>query len=163
MTWLNWSLKFHSGLRTISHLILTHNTQDFDSMNAYLICVIVHVQMWCVCLSTWWSNPKRFLNVFFLKGFYTFVFLVFVQNAFLCFFFKNWFRGCFARSSLLRASCEMWLREIRSHIFHTETLATSSWVFCDYPLLTKWFLGKNWIFLKITQKLLRLSRYCLVT
>ena len=28
MTWLNWSLKLHSGLRTILHLILTHNTQD---------------------------------------------------------------------------------------------------------------------------------------
>ena len=27
MTWLNWSLKLHSGLRTIPHLILTHNTQ----------------------------------------------------------------------------------------------------------------------------------------
>ena len=27
MTWLNWSLKFHSSLRTIPHLIHTHNTQ----------------------------------------------------------------------------------------------------------------------------------------
>ena len=62
MTWLNWSLKLNSGLRTIPHLVLTHNTQDFDSINAYLICVIVHVQMWCVCLITCWSNPKRFLS-----------------------------------------------------------------------------------------------------
>ena len=29
MTWLNWSLKLHFGLRTIPHLILTHNTQVF--------------------------------------------------------------------------------------------------------------------------------------
>ena len=29
LTWLNWSLKFHSCLWTIPHLILTHNTQDF--------------------------------------------------------------------------------------------------------------------------------------
>ena len=27
MTWLNWPLKLHFGLRTIPHLILTHNTQ----------------------------------------------------------------------------------------------------------------------------------------
>ena len=37
MAWLNWSLKLHFGLTTIPHLILTHNTQDFDSINAYLI------------------------------------------------------------------------------------------------------------------------------
>ena len=35
------------------------------SINAYLICVIVHVQMWCVCSITCWSNPKRFLSVLF--------------------------------------------------------------------------------------------------
>ena len=29
MTWLNWLLKLHFGLRTIPHLILTYNTQDF--------------------------------------------------------------------------------------------------------------------------------------
>ena len=63
MTWLNGSLNLHSGLRTIPHLVLTHNTQDFDSINAYLICVIVHVQMRCVCSITCRSNPKRFLSV----------------------------------------------------------------------------------------------------
>ena len=36
------------------------------SDNAYLICVIVHVQMWCVCLNTCWSNPKRFLSVLYV-------------------------------------------------------------------------------------------------
>ena len=84
---LNWSLKFHSGLRTIPHLVLTYNTQDFDSINAYLICVIVHVQMWCVCSITCRSNPKKIFEcfIYFWKWFYTFVFLVFVQNAFLCF------------------------------------------------------------------------------
>ena len=34
--------------------------------NAYFICVIVHVQMWCVCSSTCWSNPKRFLSVLYV-------------------------------------------------------------------------------------------------
>ena len=36
------------------------------SNNAYLICVIVHVQMWCVCSNTCWSNLKRFLSVLFV-------------------------------------------------------------------------------------------------
>ena len=36
------------------------------SDNAYLICVIVHVQMWCVCSSTCWSNPKIFLSVLYV-------------------------------------------------------------------------------------------------
>ena len=36
------------------------------SNNAYLICVIVHVQMWCVCSWTCWSNPKRFLSVLYV-------------------------------------------------------------------------------------------------
>ena len=82
MTWLNWSLKLHSRLRTISHLILTQNTQDFCSMNAYFICVIVHVQMWCVYSIACRSNPKKFLSIlyFFLKCFYAFVFLSFCSN-----------------------------------------------------------------------------------
>ena len=66
MTWLNWSLKLHSGLWTIPHLILTHNTQDFCSTNAYFICVIVHDQMWCVYLIACQSNPKRFLSILYV-------------------------------------------------------------------------------------------------
>ena len=61
------------------------------SINAYLICVIVHVQMWCVCSITCWSHPKKIFECFicFWKWFYTFVLLVFVQNAFWCFFFQK--------------------------------------------------------------------------
>ena len=36
------------------------------SNNAYLICMIVHIQMWCVCSCTCWSNPKRFLSVLYV-------------------------------------------------------------------------------------------------
>ena len=93
MTWLNWSLKLHSELRTISHLIHTHNTQDFCSMNAYFICVIVHVQMWYVYSIACRSNPKIFLSILFVfeSVFYAFVFWVFVQIAFFIFFIKNSF------------------------------------------------------------------------
>ena len=59
-------------------------------------------------------KPKKIFECFIClwKWFYTFVFLDFVQNAFLCFFFKNWFRGSFARSSRLRVSRKKCLREI---------------------------------------------------
>ena len=132
MTWLNWSLKLHFGLRTIPHLILTHNTQDFDSINAYLICVIVHVQMWCVCSSTCWSNPKRFLSVLYVfESDFILSLFSFCSKCIVVFFFKNWFRGLFARSSRLRASREMCLREISKSHFHTESLVIASWVFRD--------------------------------
>ena len=36
------------------------------SISAYLICVIVHVQMWCVCSITCRSNPKIFLSVLYV-------------------------------------------------------------------------------------------------
>ena len=66
MTWLNWSSKLHSRLRTIPHLILTHNTQVFCSMNAYFICVIVRVQMWCSCSIACQSNQKIFLSILYV-------------------------------------------------------------------------------------------------
>ena len=129
MTRLNWSLKLHFGLRTIPHLTLTHNTQDFDSTNVYLICVIIHVQMWCVCSNTCWSNPKIFLSVL-LKVILYFRVLCFCSKCIFVFFFKNWFRGCLARSSRLRASYEMGLREIiffiMSHRNSLYCIATTS-------------------------------------
>ena len=115
--------------------------------------------MWCVCSNTCWSNPNFFWVFYmFLKVILYFHVSSFCSKCIFVFFIKTWFRGCFARSSRLRASREMCLREIKSHIFHTETLATASRVFRDWPFLGKWFLGKNWIFHKITQKLSWLSR-----
>ena len=77
-------------------------------------------------------KPKKIFECFicFWKWFYTFVSYVFVQNAFLCFFFKNWFRGCLLRSSRLRASREKGLREINffilSHRNSRNCIATTS-------------------------------------
>ena len=36
------------------------------SNNAYLIYVIVHIQMWCVCSITCWSNLKRILSILYV-------------------------------------------------------------------------------------------------
>ena len=131
MTWLNWSLKFHSSLRTIQHLIHTHNTQDFCSMNAYFICVIVHVQMWCVYSIACRSNPKIFLSILYVfeSVFYAFVLWVFVQIAFFMFFIKNSFGSIFVRSSQLSSSCENGLGKNENIKFQIETFATVSRLF----------------------------------
>ena len=108
MTWLNWSLKLHCRLRTFPHLICTHNTQVYCSMNAYFICVIVRVQIWCVYSIACRSNPKRIFEYFicFWKCFYAFVFWVFVHISYFMFFIKNSFRGIFARNSRVSSSRE---------------------------------------------------------
>ena len=113
MTWLNWSLKFHPGLRTIPRLILKHNTQDFCSMNAYFFCVIVHVQMWCVYSIACRLNPKKNLSILYVfKSVFTLLCFEFlVQIAFFMFFIKNSFRGIFVRSSWLSSSSENGLRQ----------------------------------------------------
>ena len=102
------------------------------SDNAYLICVIVHVQMWCVCSYSCWSNPKRFLSFLYVfESDLYFCIFSFCPKCIFVFFFKNWFRDLFARSSQLRTSREMCLREIKKSHFHTESLATASRVFHD--------------------------------
>ena len=78
-----WS-KDYSTLNT------PHNTQDFDSMNAYLICVIVHVQMWCVCSNTCWSNPKSFLSVLFVfESDFILSCLLFLFKMYFCVFLQK--------------------------------------------------------------------------
>ena len=59
------------------------------------------------------------------------MFLVFVQHASLCFSLKIGLEAVLREARLLRASCEKCLTEIKSHIFHTETLATALRVFHD--------------------------------
>ena len=126
----------------IEALLWTKNYSTFDthtqhtrlcSDNVYLIYVIVHVQMWYVCLSTYWSNPKRFLSVLYvLKVSLYFYDFSFCSKCIFVFFFKNWFRGLFARSSQLRASREMCLREISKVTFSyrksSYCLASISWL-----------------------------------
>ena len=54
---------------------------------------------------------------------------IFCSKCFFVFFFKNWFKGLFVRSSRLRASREMCLGKISKSHFHTESLATALQVF----------------------------------
>ena len=128
MTWLNWSLKLHSSLRTILHLILTHNTQD-------LVQIILISFVW-LCMfkcdvyaqilvdqtqKDFWIFYMFFKVILFFRAFSFFFFFFFP--------FKNWFKGYFTSSSRLRASREMCLREITKSHFHIEAIATTSRLF----------------------------------
>ena len=54
-----WSMDFSTFNTHTQHTRLCSN-------NVYFICLIVHVQMWCVCSNTFWSNPKTFLSVLYV-------------------------------------------------------------------------------------------------
>ena len=132
MSWLNWSLKLHSGLWTIPHLILTHNTQDFVQL--VLISFVWLYMFKCdVYAQLLVDQTQKYFWVFymFLKLILYFRVFSFLSKCMFVFFSKNWFRGSFARSSHLRASREMCLREIKKSHFHTESFAIASWVFHD--------------------------------
>ena len=83
-----------------------------SSINAYFICIIVHVQMWCVCLIACWSNPKRFLSILYVfESVLYFRVLSFCVKCFFNVFFKNFFKGIFTRSSRLSTSCKIEFRQ----------------------------------------------------
>ena len=132
MTWLNWSLKLHSGLRTISHLILTHNTQDF--VQIMLISFVWLYMFKCdVYAQVLVDQTQKDFWVFyvFLKVILYFYAFCFCLICIFVFFFKKLVQSLFTRSSRLRASREMCLKEIKKSHFHIESLATASRVFCD--------------------------------
>ena len=64
MPWLNWSLKLHIRLRTISLLISTHNTQVYVQINAIFICVIVLDKMCFHMLNLCWFKHKNIFECF---------------------------------------------------------------------------------------------------
>ena len=78
----------------------------------------------------------------FLKVILYFCAFSFCLKCIFVFFFKNWFKGCFARSSQLRASYEKCLREINFLTVHTETFATVSRLYHNQQLLVKCCLAK---------------------
>ena len=90
MTWLNWLLKLHSGLRTISHLILTNNTQVLvqlmliSFMWLYMIKCDVYAQLLVD------QTQKDFLVFYmFLKVFLCFHSLSFCSKCIFILFFKK--------------------------------------------------------------------------
>ena len=63
-----FELIIEASLWTMDYSTFDTHTQHtrLCSNNVYLICVIVHIQMWCVCSNTCWSNPKIFLSVLYV-------------------------------------------------------------------------------------------------
>lgn len=82
MPWLNWSLKLHIRLRTISLLISTHNTQVYVQWMPYSFVWLYLIKCVFTCSIFVDSNTKRFLSVLGVFGKY-FVFYKKLKN------FKN--------------------------------------------------------------------------
>ena len=109
------------------------------------------------------KSKKIFVFYMFLKMILYFCTFSFCSKCIFVFFFKNLFRCCFARSSRLRASHEMCLREIKKSHF---SFRKSRYCLAGISLLTllvKCFLGKSWNFFNFIQRLSRLSCDCFAT
>ena len=70
MPWLNWSLKLHIRLRTISLLISTHNTQVCVQWMPYSFVWLYLIKCVFTCSIFFDSNIKRFLSVLGVFGKY---------------------------------------------------------------------------------------------
>ena len=63
MPWLNWSLKLHIRLRTISLLISTHNTQVYVQWMPYSFVWLYLLKCVFTCSIFVDSNTKKFFSV----------------------------------------------------------------------------------------------------
>ena len=70
MPWLNWSLKLHIRLRTISLLISTHNTQVYVQWMPYSSVWLYLIKCVFTCSIFVDSNTKIFLSVLGVFGKY---------------------------------------------------------------------------------------------
>ena len=91
---IDWSLKLHSSLRIILHLILTHNTQDFWFNEClFHLCDCACSNVMCVCSAICGSNQKDFCS---FCLFWEVICITHVFQSFSsCFCVKNMFSGCF--------------------------------------------------------------------
>ena len=131
LDWIDrWNFTLVYGLFHIWYSHTTHKTLFRQCLSHLCDCTCSNVM--CM-LKYLLIKPKNFFKYFicFWKWFYTYVLLVFVQNAFLCFSSKTGSEVFSREARKLRASHEMCLREIKKSPFHTESLTTTSWVFRD--------------------------------
>ena len=92
-------------------------------MNAYFICVIVYVQMWCMCAQPYVDQIKKFFVLFvcFWRWFVSPMFFKKISN---CFEWKTCFLGVFASKAYPQKISQVKL----SHDVWTETFTTVSQV-----------------------------------
>ena len=70
MPWLNWSLKFHIRLRSISLLIFINNTQVYVQWIPYSFMWLYLIKCVFICSIFVDSNTKRFFSVLGVFGKY---------------------------------------------------------------------------------------------
>ena len=162
MTWLNWSLKLYSSLRTIPHLILTYNTQVFFQL-MFISFVWLYMLKCDVYAQLLVDQTQKAFWVFymFFKVILCLHVFSFCSKCIFVLFFKNLFRGLFARSSRLSTSCKKRLRQkLENTKFQTETFATNSFlrkVLCFISVFS--FIGLMWLIFKtLLSSLLCLTR-----
>ena len=126
-------------------------------MNAYFICVIVRVQMWCVYAQSYMDQTKKIFDHFICiwKCFYHSLFLSFVLNFFfnVLSLFCCWktgvrvFRESFVSCSRLGYESWSW----KMHFWHSgrnfrEYLTSNSWVHSSQNSQISYFMGILWVF-----------------
>ena len=142
MTWLNWSLKFHSSLRTIQHLIHTHNTQHtrllFNECLFHLCdCTCSNVMCILNCLSI---KPKNIFEYFicFWKCFLCFCALSFCSNCIFHVFHQKLLRKHFREKLATKLFLRKWVRQKWKHKISDrnfrDCLAIVSWVKTTYKV-----------------------------
>ena len=115
MTWLNWSLKLHSRLRTIPHLIHTHTTYKSNVQWMLISFVWLYMFKCNVCvLNHMWIKPKRFL-FFFVCFWKWFVSPLFFKNFQVVFEWKTCFLGVFTRNFASKALSQSLDREFHDY------------------------------------------------
>ena len=146
MPWLNWSLKLHIRLRTITLLISTHNTKVYVQWMPYSFVWLYLIKCVFTCSIFLDSNIKRFLSVF---GKY-FVFTKtekfqkqccptfwpltsvakiarFAKRSFFFYFF--YFLTLFLKRVLISFSCILWMFIFWSHFQYFNTTGVNSKIF----------------------------------
>ena len=92
-------------------------------MNACFICVIVYVQMWCVCAQPYVDQTKK-IFVFFVCLWKWFVSPIFFKNFQIVFEWKTYFLGVVASNFASKAYLRKISRVKLSHEVWTESFAT---------------------------------------
>ena len=102
---------------------------------------------------------KDFLVFYmFLKVILYFRAFSFCLKCILVFFFKNWFKSCSTRSSQFRASYEMYLKKLKSHIFIQKVSLLSRGYFATKIFSRNDFRQKLEIFQFHTEAIVIVSR-----
>ena len=150
MTWLNWSLKLHSRLRIIPHLIHTqHTCLMFNECLIHLFdCTCLNVM--CVCAQLYMDQIKKIFDHFICIWKWFLSLFVFMFSAYFIFHCLN-----------------MFCVEKQVSLLVLATLASTSFGYSFWQLTQSWNASREFIqkllqFTRDSWKFLRLNRDSLV-